>query len=141
MKTAIILLLFCFTACNQKKNEKNTAEERQKFVEICFLSTGNKIHRENKILQDSTILRLHMEGGQVTGTYFWLPAEKDSRKGKLKAQKNGNSIVGVYTFIQEGQKETQPIQILLKENSATVITNKGQPGEMLMEIEKTACSY
>src|SRR5680860_1078689 len=139
MKKFLFLILISCFACQENKKENifdanaTTESKTPETVKICFLSTGSEIQRGNKILQDSTILNLEIKGNKVTGNYQWLPAGKDSRKGTLKATTKENVISGTYTFNQEGTQETQPILIQLKENAATIITNKNLQGEMTLK--------
>lgn len=135
MKYFPLLICFFAVSCMDSKDAKNVfaSDKEAQPQELCFLS----VIGEN--VQDSLKMNLQIEDEKVTGTYHWLPAEKDSRKGKIKATKSGNSIEGEYDFMQEGKKQNLPIRIELKGNSATVITNPGMPDKMVVEIEKIAC--
>lgn len=131
------VLLFCFLAfaCMNSKDAKNTftSEKNEESGEVCFLNvTGETI-------KDSLEMHLKIDENKVSGIYNWLPAEKDSRKGKISGTKSGNSINGKYEFVQEGGKYTQPILIELHENSATVTTNPGMQDKMVVEIEEVEC--
>ena len=56
----------------------------------------------------------------VTGSYNWLPAFKDQRKGNLKGTISGEIITAQYTFMQEGKEETASLEIYLSETEAVI---------------------
>lgn len=142
------LLLFACQENNKKKNSQ-TAEkpEVEKSIDqpglsrenLCFLSTIGSSEIQGKTVQDSLRLTLEIRKNKVSGTYDWIPAEKDSRKGKLSGTKKGNLITGEYVFMQEGMEQTQPIVIELHENFAKVTTNGRKPDKMVVNIEKVKC--
>lgn len=63
--------------------------------------------------QDTTSLRLFLEGVQVTGDLGYYPAEKDKRVGKIIASKNGEHIKGIWIYMQEGVNDTVPVEFKL----------------------------
>lgn len=63
--------------------------------------------------QDSTRLRLQFSGSDVTGELNWIPAEKDSRTGKITGTRTGNSVKGTWTFMQEGMQDTLSVEFQL----------------------------
>lgn len=142
------LLFLVFLACQDNKttseaaskNETEIATDTVSLEKMCFLTTSGAAEIQGKIVQDSLVLKLGIEGNKVSGVFNWIPAEKDSRRGKLLGTKKGNLIRGDYRFVQEGKEQTQPIQIELRENLAKVIINGGKEGEMRVEIEKVECA-
>ncbi len=69
-------------------------------MEYCFLRT------EGTSNQDTTAVHLIINANKVTGEMKWLPKEKDARKGTLEGTISGNDIKAVWTFMQEGAKDT-----------------------------------
>ncbi|RFZ85437.1 hypothetical protein DYU05_07525 [Mucilaginibacter terrenus] len=80
-------------------------------MEYCFLRTEGT---EN---QDTTAVHLIINGNKVSGELNWLPKEKDRRKGTLLGTLNGNKIDAVWSFMQEGQKDTMAVQFKLSSQS------------------------
>jgi hypothetical protein len=71
---------------------------------ICFL------HTDGTASQDSTIIHLTINGDKVSGEMNWAPKEKDSRKGTLEGTQDGNTIKAVWSFMQEGMKDTMAVE-------------------------------
>lgn len=76
-------------------------------MEYCFLRT------EGTSNQDTTAVHLIVNAGKVSGEMKWLPKEKDARKGTLEGTINGNDIKAVWTFMQEGAKDTMAVAFQL----------------------------
>lgn len=140
-------MFLAFLACQDNKTTSETTPKSETKVatskvsheKLCFLTTSGASEIQGKIVQDSLVLNLGIEGNKVSGIFNWIPAEKDARRGKLLGTKKGNLISGKYSFVQEGKEQTQPIQIQLEATTAKVIINSGKEGEMLVEIEKVVC--
>ncbi|RFZ94736.1 hypothetical protein D0C36_04145 [Mucilaginibacter conchicola] len=69
-------------------------------MDYCF------IHTEGTSNQDTTAVHLLLKSGKVTGEMKWLPKEKDSRKGTLNGTITGDEIKAVWSFMQEGMKDS-----------------------------------
>lgn len=140
-------MFLAFLACQDNKTTSETTPKSETKVatskvsheKLCFLTTSGASEIQGKIVQDSLVLNLGIEGNKVSGIFNWIPAEKDVRRGKLLGTKKGNLISGKYSFVQEGKEQTQSIQIQLEATTAKVIINSGKEGEMLVEIEKVVC--
>ncbi|MBK0380978.1 hypothetical protein [Mucilaginibacter segetis] len=76
-------------------------------MEYCFIRT------EGTSNQDTTAIHLVINADKVSGDMLWLPKEKDSRKGTLLGKINGNKIDAVWTFMQEGMKDTLSVDFKL----------------------------
>jgi hypothetical protein len=72
---------------------------------LCFLKTEGK---------DTTSIELVTKDTKVTGIMNWLPYQKDSRKGTLDGTVNGDTINAVWSFMQEGMKDTLNLKFVLK---------------------------
>ncbi|MBE9583721.1 hypothetical protein IM792_04615 [Mucilaginibacter sp. JRF] len=113
----ILAIAAMFAACNSNPNTKTadsiaadssandtTAQTTAAPGQACFLLT------EGTQKQDSTKIHLTIEGSEVTGDMQWLPKEKDARKGTLEGTQEGNIIKAVWTFNQEGTKDTMAVE-------------------------------
>lgn len=76
-------------------------------MEYCF------VHTEGSTAQDTTAIHLIIKGNKVGGEMNWLPKEKDKRKGTLAGTLNGKIINAMWTFMQEGQKDSLPLAFQL----------------------------
>jgi hypothetical protein len=77
---------------------------------FCFLRT------EGKSNQDSTSIELIIKGDKISGQMNWMPDQKDSRKGTLEGSVKGDSINAVWSFMQEGMKDTLGLKFKLSNN-------------------------
>lgn len=107
------------TSNNQGATNKDTAEIRAADTgkitgppirSLCFLRTVGSGKK------DSTTIQLVLKNGKVTGEMNWVPYQKDSRKGTLDGTLKGDSINVVWSFMQEGMKDTLGVQFLLKDS-------------------------
>ncbi|PJJ83728.1 hypothetical protein [Mucilaginibacter auburnensis] len=78
---------------------------------MCFVRT------EGAKDQDTTSVELVVKDDKVTGQMYWHPFEKDSRKGDLSGTLKGDTVNAVWTFMQEGMKDTLALQFLMKGNT------------------------
>ena len=76
-------------------------------MDYCFLRT------EGTSNQDTTAIHLTIDAGKVSGEMQWLPKEKDARKGTLEGTMKGNDIKAVWTYMQEGAKDTMAVAFQL----------------------------
>ena len=79
-------------------------------MEYCFYTT------EGTAAQDTTKVSLHVNGNKVTGDMNWIPKEKDSRKGTLMGNLNGNVIKALWSYGQEGGTDTLSVEFQLRGN-------------------------
>jgi len=64
------------------------------------------VRTEGTANQDTTTVQLTINGTQVTGQMSWLPKEKDKRTGTLNGTLDGDKINAVWSFMQEGMKDS-----------------------------------
>ena len=57
--------------------------------------------------------RAIINANKVNGDMNWLPKEKDRRKGTLSGTLNGDKIEAVWSFMQEGMKDTLAVEFKL----------------------------
>ncbi|KAA5549144.1 hypothetical protein [Adhaeribacter rhizoryzae] len=109
-----------FFACNRTTDTTQTtrtsvADEKPATLspdeEMCFrqVSGGQK--------RDTAWVHLNIKNAKVTGTYWNLPFEKDSRRGTLRGTKNKDVITATWTFMQEGQTDSLPVQFRVTPNT------------------------
>ncbi|GAA4309406.1 hypothetical protein GCM10023149_03690 [Mucilaginibacter gynuensis] len=114
-KVSFILLALAFAACTSKQKNYNNdtagADSGQTDVatksspgHICFL------HTEGTRQQDTTFVHLIIDGDKITGQMNWIPSEKDSRKGTIEGTQDGNTIKAIWTYSQEGTKDTMAVE-------------------------------
>lgn len=63
--------------------------------------------------QDTTSLKLFMDGNKVTGNFGHYPKEKDRRVGKINATREGELIKGTWIYMQEGMNDTLQVEFKL----------------------------
>ncbi len=153
MKKLYFLLLICCIGCVENKESQETLDPAEEMpikdsLEttaakaseksfLCFFAT--QIENSAQNLRDSIILNLELTGEVASGNFYWIPAEKDSRRGVIQATKKGDELKGNYVFTQEGIQDTLFIEIQLQKTSA-VITTLSQTGEeMTMQVERVDC--
>jgi hypothetical protein len=78
---------------------------------LCFLRT------EGPNNQDTTSIELVIKNNKVTGLMNWMPYQKDSRKGKLQGTIKNDSVLAVWSFMQEGMTDTMKLQFKLHNNT------------------------
>ena len=66
--------------------------------------------------QDTTSLKLIVDGDKVTGDFGHYPKEKDRRVGKINATKEGELIKGTWVYMQEGMNDTLQVEFKLNGN-------------------------
>jgi hypothetical protein len=76
-------------------------------MEYCF------VHTDGASAQDTTAVHLVINANKVSGEMNWIPKEKDKRKGTLAGTINGNVIKAVWSFMQEGMKDTMAVEFKL----------------------------
>ena len=100
MKRLIIPLIafLVISACNQEnKGTANLRNEQPEMIDtLCFVRLDGLQN------QDTTSLRLVINGENVTGQFASFPDQKDARIGTINGTKTGNLIKGMWRYQQEG---------------------------------------
>lgn len=107
------LIIFCclsFTACQSGRNERNTADNEQKY---CFLRLGGTQ------LQDSAYIQLVARNETVSGIYNEIPYEKDARRGTVLGTLANDIFDLIWTFSQEGIQDT--LRVVFKLNDGKLL--------------------
>jgi hypothetical protein len=80
-------------------------------MQYCFY------HTDGTQAQDTTAVNILINGDKVTGKMSWQPKEKDKRKGTIDGTLKGNSIKALWSFKQEGRKDTLSVEFQLRGNA------------------------
>jgi hypothetical protein len=67
--------------------------------------------------QDTTEVSIFINGNKVTGDMYWMPKEKDARKGTLTGTLAGNTIKAMWNYNQEGSADTMAVEFQLRGNA------------------------
>jgi hypothetical protein len=113
-----------FAACSPNANKTETRDADKPTDSALIAKTANPaadtsrcfLLTEGKKNQDSTSIELAIKGNKVTGQLNWLPYQKDSRKGNLSGTAKGDTISAVWSFMQEGMKDTINLKFVLNGN-------------------------
>lgn len=109
LSIAIIALASCAGSSDKNNGTDTTSTTTDTTVttkaptldgQHCFVRT------EGTANQDTTTVQLTVTGTQVTGQMAWLPKEKDKRTGALTGTLDGDNITAVWSFMQEGMKDS-----------------------------------
>lgn len=119
---------FLFIGCknsNEQKQDSNTKDLKEESSEeniitnkLCF--QNEYPFQDNPSMKDVEELTLSIEGEKVTGTYNWLPAQKDQRKGSLTGTIKDKMITAQYRFFQEGIEGTTELIIIINDEKAEI---------------------
>ena len=128
---------------NTTPDTTQTTKAPEQAKEYCFVRT------EGTKNQDTTKVHLLISGTQVTGEMSWQPKEKDSRKGTLNGKADGDNINAVWSFMQEGMKDSiiiafklQPQKLAqkpLKTNTANGHQETDEKAEYSVEYKAVDC--
>lgn len=116
----LFLAAIMIASCNsepKKLTEIITVEDTVKTVESkimipassCYSSTAGK---------DIVTLKVEVFPNVVTGKLSYKFYEKDSNKGEITGQLNGDTLLADYKFMSEGTLSTRQVIFLIKNNIA-----------------------
>ena len=108
----IAACMVAFSACNNSKSSDASTEapsgdtttvkqetEAGGDKNLCYLRAEGK---------DTTIVNIKLNAdGTVSGTYDWLPWEKDSARGTLKGRKQGDMLTLLFDYTMEGSNQQE----------------------------------
>lgn len=119
-KTFVALAALLCLGCNCTTETAQTTTNTQTNIEPSgtAATAGEMCFRQvsGRQKQDTAWVHLTIINATVTGTYWHLPFEKDSRRGTLKGSKKDDVITASWTFMQEGQTDSLPVQFKLTGN-------------------------
>jgi hypothetical protein len=89
-------------------------------------------------------LRLQRNGQRITGTYNWIPWQKDRRLGRLDGREAPVGTARLtYRFSQEGQQSTAMLTVVFDARQATIRWDpSGSEGQALppVRLPRRACA-
>jgi hypothetical protein len=124
MKPYILICVLALASCtgNGTKNSNDTIKSTNDQEDASQATTLNTpaqnmeycfMHTDGTNSQDTTVVHLVINANRVSGDMSWLPKEKDKRKGTLSGKLNGDKIRAVWSFMQEGMKDTLAVEFKL----------------------------
>jgi hypothetical protein len=122
---SVCLSLFAvsaFNACAPSSESDATASAPPAAETLCYQQVTGE--GEN---QDISVVVLNVKGESAEGSYDWLPAFKDHRKGTFKGTRKAKTITADYTYSQEGVTETTSITLVQEDAGLTI---SGGPPEL-----------
>lgn len=142
-----LLISISFLACQNNTTTQKEAinnslatepvtepEETMLTATYCFISSyGTDVN-----YKDTTAVRLVIIGDEVTGTYDWLPAEKDSARGTLTGNIKNGIITAIYDYMIEGSKQKE--EVIFKMEVNQLLVKKGELEEVgdLLKLKNPA---
>lgn len=125
----------CWT-CQNETTDRTTDDTRLQREDQSITATNDEqkhcfIRLDGDQQQDSTYLQLVIRGETVSGTYNYLPYEKDARRGTVLGTADNDTLDMVWTYKQEGIQDTMRVVFLLEgekllQKSLTIDTLTGR---------------
>lgn len=117
LSAAIMSMVACTSTPDKTMSEQTETEVRTDTAgETVGEASGQTLcfqKLEGTENQDTTSLRLVIDGDKVSGDFGHYPKEKDRRVGVISAVKNGELIKGQWVYMQEGVNDTLPVEFKL----------------------------
>lgn len=104
----------------QKKEEKTVVEDTTVEAEAPVEARPEEMCFLNVVSKDSTMLSITREGDNVSGTFKWLPAEKDKKISKFKGTINGNTVTAIGEASGEGMTNKEELIFTIDGGQAKV---------------------
>jgi len=98
-------------ACAPEQETKNPPENASQESAVSTPKTCYQKLTGSGENTDAEVLILNQEGKAFSGEYHWLPAFKDQRLGKFSGESSGQGMRATYTYLQEGSKGSESIQL------------------------------
>lgn len=112
LPVAVALFAACSSNPNTKTADSIAADSAVNDTSAKAAAPGHAcfIHTEGSNNQDTTKVHLMIDGNKVTGEMKWMPYEKDGRSGMLEGTQKGNVIKALWSYMQEGMKDTMTVE-------------------------------
>lgn len=136
------MLSILFFACGPATPETGTDEtmapeiDANETAAYCF--RNEYPYQDGSDLKDIEEMELLINGNEVTGTFNWLPAEKDARRGKVEGTNNNGILSLRYLFTQEGQTASAELTATLMDDAIALRSAMPELG-LPEKIDKVAC--
>ena len=147
LKCALFIIFLSLAACKDASDKKdkqpmeevNSETTNEKEVindKLCF--QNDYVYNDDKSMKDFLKLVLNIDDQKVLGTYDWLPAEKDQRKGKLIGILEKDLVTADYIFSQEGVIDTVEVKIIISPEEAKISGGNAELG-LSASLRKVDC--
>lgn len=116
MKKILFLpaLIIALAGCTQSNNPKTNEFKRNVQVETADTLCFNRFSGlEN---QDTSFVKIIINGDKVLGNFSNIPNEKDARIGTITGVKSGSIIKGMWHYKQEGMNDSIAYEFKLQDN-------------------------
>lgn len=126
---AFISLFACKNSPTEQESNSSTQaitepEETMLTNTYCFLLS----YGVDANYQDTTTVKLTIIGDEVTGSYDWIPAQKDSARGTLTGTIKNGIITAVYDYMIEGSQQKE--EVIFKMEVNQLLVKKGELEEV-----------
>ena len=123
MKKLLPIILFAATIAASCKNEPKKTTDATTIVDTAKTvenKTTTPVASCYSYIKDKDTVTLKMESSanNVTGKLTYKLYQKDSNKGELTGQLNGDTLLADYKFMSEGQLSTRQVIFLIRNNVA-----------------------
>jgi len=116
--TGLCLFIACQSSSKQNTGGDTTQSKSKKGKISKRTQDGCYLYTSGNQMRDTLYVQLHIQDNKVSGKMTNTIYEKDSRKGTLTGSMNTDkSINAVWTFMQEGVKDTMNVEFLLNHTS------------------------
>ena len=105
-----LIAFIAITSCNQvnKGTPRLQNDQTAKIDTLCFVRLSGLQS------QDTTSLKMIIDGEIVSGQFATFPFQKDSRIGMISGVKTGEIIKGVWHYQQEGVDDSLAFEFMLQ---------------------------
>ena len=132
-----ILLIISLISCQNRTGDQEAGNTKSvKEESLCF--KNEYPFKDNSGQKDIEELRLQISGNKVSGSYNWLPAYKDQRKGTITGSIHDNIVQATYSFMQEGVTDSASLKITLTHNEAQISSDQQELG-LAATLDKVEC--
>lgn len=130
MKKYAIIPILAFAACTGGGDQKNATSSPDTTTSVKEVAPASGeycyLHTEGAGNVDTTTVHLIIDGNKVTGDMNWIPKEKDRRKGTLAGTITHDEISAVWSFMQEGVKDSLQLSFQLSPGQLTQKLSDGR---------------
>lgn len=119
--SAAVLIFAACTSTNEKSADSADRSDEANLQNEGVSETAERTLCYQKLtgtaMQDTTSLKLIIEGEKVSGDFGHYPKGKDKRVGKIIGSYDGELIKGVWIYMQEGINDTLQVEFKLDGNN------------------------
>lgn len=116
--TGLSLCVACHSSSKQNTGGDTTQSKQKKGKISKRTQDGCYLYTSGNQMRDTLYVQLHIQDNKVSGKMSNEIFEKDSRKGTLTGTMSADkSIKAVWTYMQEGAKDTMAVEFRLNHTS------------------------